>query len=159
MAIASLLYVGFLVLQAYNPGLFKNIKLGFKNAPAPAPALAPIVKMDAPEPEKIVTPAGPNPPNAKAAKAPTVSPDAAPVDPYESANMETPVRDTLTHPEHSFGPGVEPTGIGREGSGISSTVVSAPLASFSPEYAQNGGSFMGSVFANDLQPGDDYATA
>jgi hypothetical protein len=170
LAVAALAYVGFLILKAYKPEWFKFMKSGFQDKPkvkapepepepepTPGPAPAPPVKEDPPPPEKVVTPAGANSPNAKAEyTAPRISPEAQPIDPYESNEMQAPIHDTLSHPELSFGPGVEQTGA-RQGSGVSSAI--APLSSFSPEFAQNGGSFMGSVFANDLQPGDDYATA
>jgi hypothetical protein len=171
LAVASLAYVGFLILKAYKPQWFAFVKAGFQDKPkmaivvakepepTPGPAPAPPIKADPPPPEKVVTPAGPNPPNQKVAVEASVSPDAQPIDPYESNEMQAPIHDTLSHPELSFGPGVEQKGTGRPGAGLASTTVSAPLATFSPEYAQNGGSFMGSVFANDLQPGDDYATA
>jgi len=164
LAVAALAYVGFLILKAYKPQWFKIMKAGFQDKPkmkvpvpepepTPGPAPAPPVKADPPPPEKVVTPAGPNGPNVKAEPTVQISPEAQPIDPYESGQMQAPIHDTVSHPELSFGPGVEQTG---KREAVSSV---APLSSFSPEFAQNGGSFMGSVFANDLQPGDDYATA
>ena len=170
LAVAALGYVAFLILKAYKPQWFKFTKAGFQDKPkplpapapepTPGPAPAPVIKADPPPPEKVVAPAGPNAPNQKAEPtAAAISPEAQPIDPYESNEMQAPIHDTVSHPELSFGPGVEQKGTGRPGAGLASTTVAAPLSSFSPEYAQNGGSFMGSVFANDLQPGDDYATA
>jgi len=126
--------------------------------PSPAPAPAPVVLADPPQPERTVAPAGPNAPAAQAPPMPSqISPEASPVDPYESDNMQAPIKDTLTYPEMSFGPGVDNRATNK---GVESGAASAVSASnFSPEYAQNGGSFMGSVFANDLQPGDDFASA
>jgi hypothetical protein len=163
LAAASLLFVGYLMLKAYRPQWFSWTKTeAFKQkpqpVPAPIPAPAPVIYADPPEPERTVAPAGPNAPAAKAPPAPPkISPEASPIDPYESENMQAPIKDTVTYPEMSFGPGVEnkATNKGVE-SGAASSVSNS---SFSPEYAQNGGSFMGSVFANDLQPGDDYASA
>lgn len=171
LAIASLLFVGYLMLKAYRPQWFSSLpwmaKESFQEkrpapppapAPLPAPAPAPVVLADPPPPERVVAPSGPNPPAARApSAAATISPEAAPIDPYESEHMQAPIKDTLTYPEMSFGPGVDNKATNK---GAESGAASALSAStFSPEYAQNGGSFMGSVFANDLQPGDDYASA
>ena len=173
LAVASLLFVGYLMLRAYRPQWFNSFSWmkaePFKEkrsatppspppAPVPVPAPAPVVLADPPQPERVVAPAGPNAPAAKPPPAAAkISPEASPVDPYESDNMQAPIKDTVTYPEMSFGPGVDnrATNKGAE-SGAASALSSS---TFSPEYAQNGGSFMGSVFANDLQPGDDYATA
>jgi len=171
LAAASLLFVGYLMLKAYRPAWFNSIpwlksEEPFKPRqvspppppPLPVPAPAPVVLADPPQPERVVASGGPNPPAARAPVAPAkISPEAEPTDPYESGHMEAPIKDTLTYPELSFGPGVDnrSTNKGAE-SGAASGLSSS---TFSPEYAQNGGSFMGSVFANDLQPGDDYATA
>jgi len=170
IAIASLLFVGYLLLKAYKPQWFKAEKEAFRPrrevappalTPPPMPAPAPTVEKEAVAENRVVAPGGPNPPNAKAPAAPaTISPEAAPMDPYDNPNMDTPVRDSMRRPELSFGPGVSNSDASQNvAAGVASPSVSAPVSNFSPEYAQNGGSFMGSVFANDLQPGDDFAEA
>lgn len=168
IAIASLLFVGYLMLKAYRPQWFNfswnaesfNQKKVVAAAPVPPIVLAPapVVMADPPQPERTVAPSGPNAPSARAPEAPArISPEAGPIDPYESDHMQAPIRDTVTHPELSFGPGVDNNSVKRGVESGAASVVSN--SSFSPDYAQNGGSFMGSVFANDLQPGDDYASA
>lgn len=167
LAIASLLFVGYLMLKAYRPQWFNSLpwmKETFKekrvtpSPPPPMPAPAPVVLADPPQAERTVAPAGPNAPAARAPPAAAkISPEASPVDPYESDNMQAPIKDTLTYPEMSFGPGVDNKATNK---GVESGAASSlSTSNFSPEYAQNGGSFMGSVFANDLQPGDDFASA
>jgi hypothetical protein len=125
----------------------------------PAPTLI-TERVNAQEPRGPVAPGGPNPPNQEAPPQIPVErlPEERANDTMDQMNSEVPIKDNLRHPELSFGPGVEPNGP-RPGTGASSATVAAPLSTFSPDYAQNGGSFMGSVFANDLQPGDDFATA
>ena len=170
LAIASLLFVGYLMVKAYRPQWFQILEKFDSNKRNPVPPIqrvaaipapAPPILSDPVEPERTVAPAGPNAPNARAPPAPArISPEAVPTDPYDSGHMEAPIKDTLTHPELSFGPGVDNTATAKKvEAGLASAAVSAPVSSFSPEFAQNGGSFMGSVFANDLQPGDDFAMA
>lgn len=170
LAIASLIFVGYLMLKAYRPQLFNSwpwvqqkqesfkLKREVTVPIPPVPAIAPVILADPVEAERTVAPSGPNAPNARAPAAPArISPEAEPVDPYESEHMQAPIKDTLTHPELSFGPGLDNSSTQRGVESGAASMVSS--SSFSPDYAQNGGSFMGSVFANDLQPGDDYATA
>ncbi|NBP66630.1 MAG: hypothetical protein EBU66_18530, partial [Bacteroidetes bacterium] len=108
----------------------------------------------------VVSPGGPNPPNTAPPDTPaTISPEVAPIDPYDDKNMEAPIEDSMRHPELSFGPGVDNSGMNRLAtSGIGSAKVTASESQFSPDFAQNGGSFMGSVFANDLTKDDRFAT-
>jgi len=130
--------------------------------PAPAAAPAPPVALTPPAEEpRVVAPAGPNPPNALSpSKKVTFSPEATPADPFDELNGETPMRDSMRHPENSFGPGVENTGVQRSlDSGISATTVQGGISTFSPEFAQNGGEFMKGIGAHDAWGSDTYATA
>jgi len=87
-----------------------------------------------------------------------MSPEAKPIDPYDDRNMEAPIRDSMRHPELSFGPGVDNTGMNKLAtSGVANTKALSAESPFSPEFAQNGGEFMGSVFANDLTKDDRYS--
>jgi hypothetical protein len=73
--------------------------------------------------------------------------------------MEAPIQDSMRHPELSFGPGVENKGMNRLAtSGVASTRAASAESPFSPEFAQNGGSFMGDVSANDLSKDDRFAS-
>jgi hypothetical protein len=168
LGIAVLLFGAYLLVRAYYPSLFHTKKETFVvrptkiNTPAgPVPAPAPPVKADPPQEERVVAAAGPNPPNVRASvETPaTISPEAKPVDPYEDNNMEAPIQDSMRHPELSFGPGVDNTGMNKLGlSGVGSASAASAETTFSPDFAQNGGSFMGSVFANDLSKDDRFAS-
>jgi hypothetical protein len=73
--------------------------------------------------------------------------------------MEAPIEDSMRHPELSFGPGVENTGMNRLAtSGVGSARVASSESPFSPDFAQNGGKFMGDVTANDLTKDDRFAS-
>jgi hypothetical protein len=133
------------------------------NTPAP-PSHAPAVPVaqDTPLEERTVSPGGPSSPNAAAPahRAPSISPEVKPTDPYEDSNMEAPIHDSMRHPELSFGPGVDNTGMNQLAfSGIGSAKASTAESPFSPEFAQNGANFMGSVGANDLTHESTYAFA
>jgi hypothetical protein len=178
LAFAAILFIGYLLLRAYKPewfGITVSVKPKavetFKPSPPiptkvntaapPIPAPAPLQKADPLMEPRTVSPGGPGAPNAEAPDAPaSISPDAAPLDPYQDGNMEAPIHDSMRHPELSFGPGVENSGINRLGmTGVGSTRVQAGESPFSPEFAQNGGSWMDSVSANDLTKDDRFANA
>ena len=176
IGIAALLFCAYLFLRAYKPSWLYPRREPFVVRPppmgppvaapinvpvAPIPAPAPPVKADPPEEERVVSPGGPGAPNA----APpvdtpaTISPEAKPIDPYDDRNMEAPIQDSMRHPELSFGPGVENKGMNRLAtSGVASTRAASAESPFSPEFAQNGGSFMGDVSANDLSKDDRFAS-
>lgn len=174
ISIAVFLYVGYLIVRAYKPSWFYSMpkiepfaprdqvpvpRTVINTPPTPIPAPAPPVYQEPPEEPRVVAPGGPNPPNASSENvAPNLSPDAAPVDPYDNTNMEAPIGDTMRMPELSFGPGVENRGVKNgPASGIASAKGVTSESPFSPEFAQNGGIFMGSVTANDLTKDDRYA--
>jgi len=175
ITISVSLFVGYLLLKAYQPAWFRQPVEPFVqkamgpptpsviNTPlTPIPAPAPPIKQDPPLKERQVAPGGPGAPNAQANPdlPATISPEAAPVDPYEDMNMKAPIHDSMRHPELSFGPGVENKGmkVGAK-SGVSSDRALTSESPFSPEFAQNGGVFMGTVSANDMSHDDTYATA
>lgn len=185
LGLAAGLFIGYLLLRAYKPGWFRSKSPeGFKangakggdggsvasplqksgtNQALPAvPAPAPPIKEDPPQEPRTISPGGPNPPNVVASPEvpPTLSPDAKPSDPYDDLNMEAPIHDSMRHPERSFGPGIENTDTRRmRAAGTGSSMTHPSETPFSPEFAQNGGGFMGEVFANDIQPGDRFAEA
>jgi hypothetical protein len=176
IGLAALLFVAYLLLNAYYPSLFSAKREKFVTTPpasgppvvntinvpvTPPPAPAPPVKVDPPQEKRTVSPGGPNAPNAAAVPdtPATISPEVNPIDPYDDKNMEAPIEDSMRHPELSFGPGVDNSGMNRLAtSGVGSAKVVASESQFSPDFAQNGGSFMGSVFANDLSKDDRFAT-
>ena len=130
--------------------------------PSPMPSPATVVKQDPIEEERVISPGGPSTPNAAAPlDTPAyMSPEVKPIDPYEDSNMEASIQDSMRHPELSFGPGVDNTGMNQLAtSGVADARAMANESKFSPDFAQNGGSFMGSVVANDLTHDDSYAMA
>lgn len=188
VAMSAVLFIGYLLLRAYKPKWFgggsgeealyikqetaaeefvaaqpatrppEPTKLNTPAPPIPAPASP--TKEDLPMDPREVAPGGPHPPNARAARdrEATISPEAAPLDPYEGQNMEAPIHDSMRHPELSFGPGVDNSGRGIvAAAGTGSAVALTSETPFSPDFAQNGAGFMGSVFANDLRKGDHFA--
>lgn len=176
LLIATVLFVGYLILRAYKPSWFglggsptkrENFVAQAKPVPvltspkleALTPQAAPVIMAEKPAgPERTVQPGGPTTPNARPPPMiPRVSPDAAPLDPYDNQNSAAPIEDTMRYPERSFGPGTVNDGTNRAtAAGQASTAVSAAVSTFSPEFAQNGGSVMGGVFANDLTDGNNY---
>jgi len=176
LGLAVLLFACYLLVRAYYPSLFVAKRENFVARPPPMgppiatpintpiippPAPAPPVKVDPPQEERVVAPGGPSPPNMQApADTPAaMSPEAAPIDPYADRNMEAPIQDSMRHPEMSFGPGVDNSGMNRLAtSGVGSAKAMSSESPFSPDFAQNGASFMGSVFANDLTKDDRFAS-
>jgi hypothetical protein len=177
LTITVALFIGYLVMRAYFP---KRGRAGAAAAatepfqatpPPPRPTKVALTAVPAPAPPqlqdpamepRVIAPGGPAAPAAAppATTKPSISPDARPVDPYDDPNMEAPVHDSLRYPELSFGPGVDNTATTQIPlSGIGSATAVVANSNFSPEFAQNGASFMGNVTANDLQPGDLYGTA
>ena len=148
------------VLRDEPKGILKGDKEGFQQQQqrASMPAIAPEIQQDvSDEAPRVVSPGGPGAPNAEAPRQGRVrSPEATARDPYDNTNTEVPISDTMRHPELSFGPGVDNAATTMNvASGVSSQKGGS---NFSPEFAQNGGSFMGSVLANDLTQGSEFAT-
>lgn len=177
LILAVAIFVTYLVVRAYKPKWFSTqepFRAQAKPVPVVLPAAAAVIKaaempQKAPTilaepvagPERTVAAGGPSTPNAKPPPMmPTISPDAVPLDPYDLKSMEAPIRDDLRYPERSFGPGtVNDSTDTSPSAGMASSMVNSAISTFSPEFAQNGGGFMGSVFANDLTQGDEYARA
>jgi hypothetical protein len=183
LAVAAILFIGYLLLKPYLPFTKRSCKAASAvpppvqetfqapqppkptkvNTPAPpTPAPAPLISQDAPLQEREVSPGGPSAPNAAppAGTRPTLSPEVKPTDPYEDGNMEAPIHDSMRYPELSFGPGVDNTGMNQLAlSGVGNAKASASESPFSPEFAQNGANFMGDVGANDLTHDSTYAFA
>ena len=137
---------------------------GFQSTPPTinvnTPSVAPVTEQHVAEPPRIISQAGPNPPNesASSSERATLSPEERPNDPYDEMNSELPLKDNMRKPERSFGPGVNNTGTARSvSSGTAAEEVNSSLSSFSPEFAQNGGTFMEGISANDMGAGSDYA--
>jgi len=174
--LAILLFACYLLARAYYPKLFSPKRENFVTNPPPMgppvysvmntpanniPSPSQPTKADPPLEKREISPGGPNPPNMKAPEntPATLPPEAKPIDPYDDKNMEAPIHDSMRHPELSFGPGVDNSGMNKLAtSGVANAKVVSSESPFSPDFAQNGGSFMGSVFANDLTKDDRFAT-
>lgn len=164
VSILVLVSVVYVLAKAYRNGTMRLET--FQNSATKNPTLAAppghVQQTVSMEPPRVVSPAGPNPPNQRPQleAPPKMSPPEKPMDPYEETNSEAPVRDNLRHPENSFGPGVEPVGTAvNSAAGISAKTVQAGLNTFSPEFVQNGGEVMGGVTAHDWSDsGGTFAT-
>ena len=159
IALVVISSIGYVLLKAYwnQSSKKETFQAAFVAAAAPAPSPAPAVAVS-PEPPRVVMPAGPNPPSAAPPKKVTFAPEEQARDPYDDVQGETPMRDSLRHPERMFGPGVENTDTRMaEASGVAGKAGVAQ-STFSPEFAQNGGEFMQGILANDLG-GDVFANA
>jgi len=125
------------------------------------PAVSPPVEQQARvEPPRVISPSGPNPPNAQAGEE-SPPPEVTARDPYDDPNSSGNLKDNLRHPERVFSPGVAPrdTGMGVM-SGVASNasaVTSQAVQVFAPESAQNGGEFMHGIAANDTTGEAEYA--
>jgi len=146
------------VQKAMGPPTASPINMPPESIPSPAP---PVRAYEIAQEPRTVAAGGPGAPNAQGngMKA-TMSPEVMPVDPFQDSNMEAPITDSMRHPELSFGPGMDNSGIKKAAaSGVMNTGALSSESPFSPEFAQNGGQFMGEVTANDLSHDDTYATA
>lgn len=126
----------------------------YEVAPMPAdlPALIP---------ERTVSPAGPGAPAQMSAKPPTVANEERPYDPQDKSYESAEIPERLRHPERMFGPGIDnqQTSVPIEGvASYASQVTDDAHQTFGPEFAQNGGNFMGSVVANDTTLKTNYSS-
>jgi hypothetical protein len=154
LGISVSLFVIYLVFKFYSTSYFE-VDNFISNAP--------LIEQQAPvEPLRIISPAGPNPPSARAPTGEEVAPPVVtPLDPLEDANGSQNMKDTLRHPERMFSPGVQPRDTTSSVmSGVASNetqVTSQALQTFVPEMAQNGGEFMQGIAANDTLGDTEYA--
>lgn len=161
LLVVGLLLIGYMlypiVAAIIDKYYYKKDSDSFRNG---VHETAPISEQPPLERQRIVSQAGPNPPNERSPsdERATISPEERPNDPYDEVNTELPIKSNMRHPERSFGPGVDNSGTTRSVSaGTASEEVNSSLSSFSPEFAQNGGSFMEGISANDMN-GSEYAT-
>lgn len=147
-----LLFLGIrYLLEGFTP---KQLYISEFNETAKAPQLLP---------ERVVSSAGPSPPNAapRESMATVISEPEVPNDPYDHTEGEFPVEDSMRYPERSFGPGTmnDQTEI-QVNSGVANTAVQQTQNSFrtfSPEFAQTGGYVDQQISANDTLDEHIYA--
>jgi len=114
-----------------------------------------------PAQEKVVMPSGPSSPSQQAPKESIRMPEEEPYDP-QNKDYETPDHpDRLRYPERAFGPGLmaEET-LPAISSGVANNNQATMNAyqNFGPEFAQNGGSFLDGVVANDAFVETSYSS-
>jgi hypothetical protein len=129
-------------------------------------APAPLVTQPIPEPERTISPGGPNapsqmPPPTHDTTERLPGPDDS--DPLDSEYGSSDMKDNLRYPERLFGPAPSPQVTSLAvASGNASTLtsgVNAALQTFQPEFAQNGGEFIpGGIFANDTFDNPNYSS-
>lgn len=149
-----ILFLGYQLILKYtaNDDSYVNYTLA-SGSPAPAnvPPNLPPVAMEGP---RTIVPGGPSTPS-QAAPLDTVRITAATgaLDPYAEQQEDANAPEKLRHPERMFRPAPnmdEVNMVTESGIGGRATQVAADAAEvFAPEFAQNGGEFMGGVFAND----------
>ena len=162
LAFAVVAFVVYLLLKAYKPSWFGFDTFESIQAAAPSIQFQPPV-----EPPRMVSPSGPNPPNAAPARPlpqeeeAQAPPDVTARDPLDDPNSSENLQDNLRHPERSFSPGQKPTDVDRSVvSGVASSrsmTSSQALQTFAPEMAQNGGEFMQGIAANDTMSDTEFA--
>lgn len=173
LGVAVVLYVVYLLVKSYKPTWFGYdsfvssstypvVKEEEVPGPAPRVELQPRV-----EPPLVVSPSGPNPPNAVPNPAadyepPEVPPEVEAHDPYDSPNSSSNLQDTLRKPQRLFSPGVMPTDNRLVmDSGVASPftqVTAQSIQTFTPELAMNGGEFMRGIAANDTTQDMNFAS-
>jgi hypothetical protein len=128
-------------------------------------APAPIVTQPIPEPERVITPGGPNSPNQMPPPTHDINvrlPGPQDSDPLEDDYGSSQMEDNLRYPERMYGPAPKPnqTNIA-VASGVASSLnsgVNRALQTFHPDFAQNGAEFIpGGIFANDVFDNPNYS--
>ena len=113
---------------------------------------------------RIVSPGGPSAPNQRPSRQSTasVAMDERPFDPQEENYESAELPERLRHPERMFSPGLDNTTT--EDAVAAGTASYAQQATdqayqvFSPEFAQNGGTFMDGIVANDISVNQSYSS-
>jgi hypothetical protein len=149
LVIVVFLYIAILIVKSYKPQWFETFRS--KSAHMSVPSFAGQETIPVTAPERIVAPGGVATPNAAAPmeNTPTVLPPELPRDPLDQMEGKIPIEDNLTHPENSFGPGIQNRGtLLSEASGVANRDTMHAMQTFSPEFAQNGGNFMDGISAN-----------
>jgi hypothetical protein len=150
IVVLAILYLGYQLILKHMP--FGSGKETFES-----PALA-LLPPNLPTevyagPREIVA-SGPSPPSQSAPEGEVmVMPPTQALDPYAESQEGANAPERLRNPERMFRPApnndavnaIEDSGIG----GMAQQATSNSMQTFAPDFAQNGGSFMGGVFAND----------
>ncbi len=125
------------------------------------PSFAPVQMDQLPvEGERNIVSSGPNPPDQQI-NVRRIMQQEQPNDPYAETTEDAYAPENLRHPDGMFRPAPEMSSYDTvTQSGVASHVLNASNEAaqlFSPEFAQNGGSFMGEVMANDGNLSSNYS--
>jgi hypothetical protein len=149
IVIVAILYLGYqLILKHFPFGKSESFE-------SPAPAFVP-ANLPPPiyAPNAPIAASGPSAPvQAPPQQEIVIAPQTQALDPYAEEHDGADAPERLRHPERMFRPttrndavdNIEDSGIGA----VAQQTTSNSMQTFAPDFAQNGGSFMGSVFAND----------
>ena len=168
LVVVLILYLGYQLVLKHTP-LGKDDTISatasdsFANYNAPAAAYVPDnVPMPIVEGPRTVLGSGPSAPSQAAPHgAREMAPPGA-QDPYDEPNEGANAPEKLRHPERMFRPApqmdavdaIEDSGIG----GPANMATSNAMEVFAPEFAQNGGSFMDGIAANDTSVPTNFST-
>lgn len=156
----TLIIVFVLIALLYLFVFNKNETFESNTMPAPATIIKSPPQIMAP---RIVSPSGPNPPNArvpnKIAKENDIY-DCVPNDPQDELYGSQNIQDNLRYPERSFGPGIVNSGSKLlVNSGVASQKMlntSQPIQPFENEMVQNGG-LLDKIGPDDTHTNPNYA--
>ena len=150
IVVLAILYLGYQLVLKHMP-----FGAGKETFESPALALLPpnLPTETYAGPREIVG-GGPNTPSQAASNTEVdVMPPAQALDPYAESQEGANAPEKLRNPERMFRPAptndavdnIQDSGIG----GMAQQATSNSMQVFAPDFAQNGGNFMGGVFAND----------
>jgi hypothetical protein len=107
-----------------------------------------------------VVPSGPNMPSQlpPPTMPPVIIQEERPFDPQEQSHESAAIPEKLRYPERMYSPGLNNDETNTAvTAGIASKVTKQSNQEFGPEFAQNGGNFMGEVVANDTSVETNYS--
>jgi hypothetical protein len=129
-------------------------------------APAPMVTQPIPEPERTISPGGPNSPNQMPPPTHDTNerlPGPEDSDPLDDSYGSSNLKDNMRYPERLFGPAPPPVdtsiAVGSGNASVLNSGVNRALQTFSPDFAQNGSEFLnGGIFANDVFDNPNYSS-
>lgn len=111
---------------------------------------------------RIVNPGGPSAPNQRSSSSATVAMDERPFDPQDDSYESAEIPERLRHPERMFGPGLDNTttddAVAAGTASYAQQATDQAYQTFGPEFAQNGGTFMDGIVANDISVNQSYSS-
>ena len=111
--------------------------------------------------DRNVSSGGPSSPNQRPSRSQpsVIVQEERPYDPQEQEHESAAIPERLRHPERMFSPGLNNEEIDTAmTAGIASNVTVESNQTFGPEFAQNGGLFMGEVTAHDISMKTAYSS-